>query len=153
VRSPAAEPRVCPAASGLLHPSVRIRPSNLDDTGAAIDVALLEREQLRGSKPGRRREHDHRPEHRPEPPGDRADLRPGIERPLLPAAPPRVRHPALGRVVVDQPPRNRPIQHLAERLRRLEAVTFRNREPPRAHLLRRELGKTHFTQVGGRLPE
>src|SRR5207247_9263046 len=66
----------------LLHPPVRIRPSDLDDTGGTIDVALLEREQLRGSKPSRGREHDHRPEH-PEPLGDRPDLRPGIERPLL----------------------------------------------------------------------
>jgi hypothetical protein len=32
-------------------------------------------------------------------------------------------------------------------------VPFRNREPPRTDLLRRELCKTHFTQLGGRLPE
>ena len=143
-----AQPRL-----GLLDPSVRIRPSNLDDTGGTIDVALFEREQHRGPKPGRGREHDHRPERRPEPLGDRADLRPGIERPLLPAAPAGIRHAALGRVLVDQLPRNRPIQHLPQRLGRLEAVPFGNGKPPRTDLLRRELGKAHITQVGGRLPE
>src|SRR5204862_8087259 len=39
-----AQPRL-----GLLDPSVRERASNLDDTGATIEVALFEREQLRGS--------------------------------------------------------------------------------------------------------
>jgi hypothetical protein len=84
----------------------------MDQAGGAIYVAMLEREQLRGSESGRGREHDHRPERRPELLGDRADLRPGIERALLPAAPARIRHPALGRVLVEQLPRNRPIQHL-----------------------------------------
>src|SRR3954463_15984560 len=37
---------------GLLDPSARIRPSNLHYTGTTIDIALFEREQLRGSKPG-----------------------------------------------------------------------------------------------------
>jgi hypothetical protein len=142
-----AQPRL-----GLLHPSARIRPSNLDDTGGTIHVALFERKQLRGSKPDRGCEHDHRPERRPEPLGDRPKLRPGIERPLLPTAPARIRYSTLGRVVVDQLPRNRPIQHLPERLGRLEAVPFRNSEPPPTDLLRRELGKAHF-QLGGRLPE
>ena len=73
--------------------------------------------------------------------------------PTLKLAPSRVRYSTPGRVVVDQLPRNRPIQHLPERLRRLEAVPFRNREPPRADLLRRELDKAHITQPGGRLPE
>jgi hypothetical protein len=125
----------------------------MDDTGGTIHVALFEREQLRGSKPGRGREHDHRPEHRPEPLGERPNLRPGNERPLLPAAPARIRHPALGRVVVDQLPRNRPVQHLPERLGRFEAMPFRNGKPPRTDVLRRELSKAHFTQLGGRLPE
>jgi hypothetical protein len=70
---------------GVLDPSVRIRASDLDDAGGAINVALLEREQLRGSKSGRGREHDHRSERRPELLGHRPDLGPGIERPLLPA--------------------------------------------------------------------
>ena len=125
----------------------------MDDSGGTVHVALFEREQLRGSKPGRGREHDHRPEARPEPLGDRPDLRPRIERPLLPAAAARVRHATLGRVLVDQLPGNRPIQYLPERLGRLEAMPFRNREPPRADLLRRELRETHLTQLGGRLPE
>src|SRR5205823_10147291 len=91
----------------------------------------FEREQLRWSKPGRGREHDHRPEERPEPLGDRPDLRPGLERPLLAAAPAGIRHPALGRVLVDQLPGNRPVQYLPERLGRFEAVPFRNGKPPR----------------------
>jgi hypothetical protein len=125
----------------------------MDDSGGTVHVALFEREQLRGSKPGRGREHDHRPEARPEPLGDRPDLRPRIERPLLPAAAARVRHATLGRVLVGQLPGNRPIQYLPQRLGRLEAMPFRNREPPRADLLRRELGKARLTQLGGRLPE
>jgi hypothetical protein len=32
-------------------------------------------------------------------------------------------------------------------------VPFRNGKPPRADLLRRELGETHLTQLGRRLPE
>jgi hypothetical protein len=32
-------------------------------------------------------------------------------------------------------------------------MPFRNRQPPRTDLLRRELGKTPFTQLGGRLSE
>jgi hypothetical protein len=59
----------------------------------------------------------------------------------------------LGRVVVDQLPRDCPIQHLPERLGRFEAVPFRNGEPPRTDLLRRELTKAHFAELGGRLPE
>ena len=137
----------------MLDPAVRIRPSDLDDTGGTIHVALLEREQLRGSKPSSGREHDHRPERRPEPLGDRPDLCPGIERPLLPAAPTGIRHPALGRVVVGQLPRNRPIQHLPERLGRFEAVPFRDSKPPGTDVLRRELSKAHITQANGRLPE
>jgi hypothetical protein len=97
---------------GLLDPSVRVRAPDLDDAGGTIHVPAFEREQLRGPEPGRGREHDHGPEARPEPLGDRADLCPGLEWPLLPAAPRGIRHPAPGRVVVDQLPRDRPIQHL-----------------------------------------
>jgi hypothetical protein len=42
------------------------------------------------------------------------------------AAPTGIRHPALGRVLFDQLPRDRPIQHLPQRLRRLEAMPLRN---------------------------
>lgn len=59
----------------------------------------------------------------------------------------------LGGVLVDQLPGNRPIQHLPERLRRLEAMPLRNGQPPGADLLRRELDKAHLTQLDGRLPE
>lgn len=58
-----------------------LRPTFYDTRGS-IDVALFEREQLRGVKRGRGREHDHRTEARPELLGERANLRPGIERPL-----------------------------------------------------------------------
>lgn len=142
-----AEPRL-----RVLNPSVRIRPSDLDDTGRTIDVAVFEREQLRGSKPGRGRKHDHRPEGRPEPLGDRPDLLPGLERSLLPAAPAGIGHTLRG-VVVDQLPGDRSVQHLPQGLRRFEPMSFGNREPPREDLLRRELRKTYFAQRGGRLPE
>src|SRR5262245_13909959 len=59
----------------------------------------------------------------------------------------------LGRVLLDQLPRHRPIQHLPQRLRRLEAMPLRNLEAPRTHLLCRELDKTRSTQLRGRLPE
>jgi hypothetical protein len=62
---------ISPAPRGSLHGRIA--------AGGTIHVALLEREQLRGSKPGRGREHDHRPEGRPEPLGDRPELRPGID--------------------------------------------------------------------------
>jgi hypothetical protein len=137
----------------VLDPPVRVRPSDLDDAGGAIDVPVFEREQLRRPEPGRRSEHDHRPEGRPEQLGERADLCPRLERPLFPAAPARVGHPALGRVLVDQLPRDRPIQYLPQCLRRFEAMPLRNRQPPRTHLLGRELDETHSTQFGGRLPE
>ena len=54
---------------------------------------------------------------------------------------------------VDQLPRDRPIQHLPERLGRFEAVTFWDGKPPRTDLLRRELAKAHFAQLGRGLPE
>jgi hypothetical protein len=84
--SASAQPRL-----RVLDPSICVGPSHLHDAGGTIDVTVFEREQLGGSKPGRGREHDHRPEARSEPLGERPDLRPGIERPLLPAAPARIR--------------------------------------------------------------
>ena len=45
-----AQPRL-----GVLDASVRIRPSDLDDGGRAIHVAVFEREQLGGSKASRLR--------------------------------------------------------------------------------------------------
>jgi hypothetical protein len=82
----------------------------------------LSANMLRRAKSGRGREHDHRSERRREPLGQRPDLRPGIERPLLPAPPSGIGHPAPGRVVVDQLPGDRPAQYLPERLGRLEAM-------------------------------
>src|SRR6266699_3170410 len=56
---------------------------HVHDTGGAIEIALLERKQLRGSKPGRGGEDNHRPVDRTEPLGNRLDLLPRLERPLL----------------------------------------------------------------------
>ena len=83
---------------------------------------------------------------------ERPDLLPGVERPLLPAAPSGIWH-ALGGVVVDQLPVDRSIQHLPQRLGRFEAVPLRNGEPPGGDLVRGELSETHLAQRGGRLPE
>ena len=57
--------------------------------------------------------------------------RPRIEWPLLPQR--RRESHALGRVVVDQLPGNRPIQHL-QRLESFESMPLRRPEPPRADL-------------------
>ena len=136
----------------MLDSPVRVRASDMDDAGCTVDVALFEREQLGGSKPRRGSEQNHRPMGRPELLCERPDLLPGVERPLLPAAPSGIRH-ALGGVVVDQLPVDRSIQHLPQRLGRFEAVPFRNGQPPRGDLVRRELSETHLAQRGGRLPE
>src|SRR6266516_3094357 len=57
-------------------------------TPAARSISLLERKQLRRSKSGRGGEDDHRPVDGTEPLGDRLDLLPRLERPLL-LVPPR----------------------------------------------------------------
>jgi hypothetical protein len=67
----------------VLHPAVRIRPPYIDHTSVAVNVASLEREQLRRAKPGRRGEDDDRPVDGAELRGDRLDLLPGLERPFL----------------------------------------------------------------------
>jgi hypothetical protein len=83
---------------------------------------------------------------------ERADLLPGVERALLPTASPGIRH-ALGGVVIDQLPGDRSDQHLSQRLRRFEAVPFRNGESPHGDLVRRKLSEAHLTKRGGRLLE
>src|SRR5829696_1327787 len=69
----------------------------------------------------------------------------------------RQRRPGFGTrlagIVIDQLPRNRPIQHLRRAWVASKRLPFRNGEPPRADLLWRELNKAHLTQRGGRLPE
>ena len=66
-----AQPRLC-----VLEPTVSECPPHVHDTGGAIDVAVLEREQLRGSKSGGGGEDDHRSVDGTEPLGDRLDLLP-----------------------------------------------------------------------------
>lgn len=84
---------------------------------------------------------------------DGLDLCPGVERPFLKAPPERVRHASLGRVVVEQLPGDSPVEHLSKRLRRLVAMTFRDRHPPFAHLLRRELDQPDIAKRGRRLAQ
>ena len=61
-----AQPRL-----GVLEPAVRVRPPHVHNSESAVDVAPLEREQLRRSKPGRGCEHNHWPVDRAEPNCDR----------------------------------------------------------------------------------
>ena len=82
---------------------------------------------------------DHRPVDGTEPVGDRLDLLPRVERPFLLRSPQRVRNTPLRRVGVEQPPGDGTAEHLPQRLRRLEAVPFRDRQTPRVHVLRREI--------------
>jgi len=65
----------------------------------------------------------------------------------------RVRNTEFGRVVVDQTPGDGTVQDLAKRLRRLIAVALGNRQPPRVHVLRRELRESLLAEHAGGLPE
>ena len=91
----------------------------------AIDIAVLEREPLPRPQPRGRGEQHHRAVTGAEPVGERVQLVPGVERPLLGVAALRVLDPELGRVNVEQPPADRPRQHLAERLGCLEVLPRR----------------------------
>lgn len=71
--------------------------------------------------------------------GDRLDLRPRLERPLLLRPPLRVRNTALRRVVVEQPPGDRAVEDLPQRLRRLETMSLWDRQAPRVDVLRRQV--------------
>jgi len=123
----------------LLEAAVRERSSHVDDAEATVDVTLLQAEQLGGSESGCCTEDDHRPIERTELRGDRFDLLPALERPLLPRTPRRVADAALGWVEVDDIPLDRSVQNLAERLCCLEPVTFRNGEPPGINVFWREI--------------
>jgi hypothetical protein len=70
---------------------------------------------------------------------DRCELRPRFERPLLGPPPLWVVDPVLCWVDVDHPPYDSPREHLPQRVRRLEAVTGRDRHPPGRDLLRAKL--------------
>ena len=111
----------------------------MDDPELTVDVVLLEPEQFRRSKPGRSAEDHHRSVHRSEPSDDRLDLRPGLERPLLLRPPLRVRDTVLRRVEVEKPLGDRAVQDLTQRLRRLEAMPFRDRQAPLVDVLRRQV--------------
>ena len=121
---------------GLLEAAVRERSPHIDDAEATVDVTLLEAEQLRGPEPGRSPEDDHWPIERTELGGDRFDLLPALERPLLPRPPWRVADASLGGVEVDQAPLDRPGQNLPECLRCLEPVSFGHGQPPGVDILR-----------------
>jgi hypothetical protein len=85
---------------------------DVDDARLEIEVAPLEREPFGWTKPGRGREHHHRPVAGRQIRGDRIELGPGLERALLPAPRRRVIDAALGRVDVDHPPEHRACEHL-----------------------------------------
>jgi hypothetical protein len=57
------------------------------------------------------------------------------------------------RVDLDHSPDDCPREHLAERLRRVEAVTGRERDPPGGDLLRAKLTYRPVAEGGNRLPE
>src|SRR5262245_12667028 len=64
--------------------------TDVDDALVAIDVALLECDPFRWPQPGRRREQDHRPVPWPDRGSESFELRPRLERVLLPPASRRV---------------------------------------------------------------
>jgi hypothetical protein len=85
--------------------------------------------------------------------GDGVELDPRLERTLLSAPRRRVVYADLRRVVVDHPPDHRPREHLPQRLRRVEAVAGRERDPPRGDLLRPDLADRSLPEDSNRLPE
>jgi hypothetical protein len=105
-----------------LDPAVPVRATDIDDACVAVDVAMLECDPLSGSQPSRGSEEDERPVAGSEFGGERIELRPGLERPLLRAPALWVIDAPLGRIHVDQSPADGAGEHLAERLRRLEAM-------------------------------
>ncbi len=95
---------------------------------------MLERDPLPGPQPGRGSEEHERPVARPELGGERIELCPGLERPLLRSPALRVVDAPLRRICIDQPPADGARQHLPERLRRLETMPGRDRHSPRRDL-------------------
>jgi hypothetical protein len=59
----------------------------------------------------------------------------------------------LGRIDVEHPPRHRPVEHLAERLRRFEALARREAHPPLGDLLRVQLADLPVTEDRCRFAE
>ena len=137
----------------VLEPAVRVGATNVDDTELAVDVALVEPEQLRRPQSGRGREDHHRPVHRAELRGHGFDLPPRLEWPLLLRPPRRVGDAQLGRVVVEQSPGDRAVENLPERLRRLEAMPLRDAQPPRVHVPRRQIRQPLLAELRGRFAE
>lgn len=105
-----------------LDPAVPVRATDIDDACVAVDVAILECDPLPGPQPGRGSEEHERPVAGSEFGGERIELRPGLERPLLRAPTLRVIDALLGRIHVDESPADGAREHLAERPRRLEAM-------------------------------
>jgi hypothetical protein len=79
------------------------------------------------------------------------DLPPGLERPLLFRPPRRVGDAERGRVVVEQSPADGAVEHLAQRLRRLEAVPLGDGHPPCVHVPWRQIRQSLLPQHLGRL--
>jgi hypothetical protein len=127
--------------------------AHVDDPLVAIDVALLECDPFRRPQPGRRREQDHRPVPWPDRRGDRFQLPPRLERMLLLSASRRVVDADLRGIDVDHSPGDRSLQHLPERLGRLEAVPGRERHPPLGDLLWGQLTDAPVTGHRGRLAQ
>jgi hypothetical protein len=111
---------------------------DVDNPRSEVDVAPFEREPLGRTKSGGSREEHHRPITGREMRGHSVELGPRLERALLPAPRRRIVHAELRRVDVDHPPVDRTREHLPERLRRVEAVAGRERDPPGGDLLRPE---------------
>jgi hypothetical protein len=76
-----------------------------------------------------------------------------IERSLLPGTPRPIANAALGRIEVDQSPVDRPVQNLAQRLSRLEAMSFGDAQPPRIDIHGRQIRDALAAEHRGRLAE
>jgi hypothetical protein len=136
-----------------LQPTLRERTADVDDPCGSVDIALFERDPFGWTKPSRGGEDHHRRIARREPGRDRVELGPRLERALLPAPRRRVIHAELRRVDIDHPPDDRPREHLPQRLRGLEAVALRERDPPGSDLLRAQLADRSIDEDCNRLPE
>jgi uncharacterized protein (DUF2252 family) len=87
------------------------------------------------------------------PNGDLIAPPPRFERQLLLRPAKLIRDAPLRRVGVDQPPDNRAAEHLPQSLSRLEPIPFRDRQPPRVHISRREINEPDLPEGCRRLPE
>jgi hypothetical protein len=130
----------------VLQAAVRKGAANVDDSRLAIHVAVLEREPFAGTQPGGRGEEHHRTVMGAERSSECVELRPRLERPLLLAAPGWVVDPDLRRVLDEHLPGDRTLEYLAQRLRRLEPMSRRNRHPPGGDLVWAKLGESPIAE-------